>query len=266
MDNMVFVIDVSDKRNQYLLRMLSEDGYKTEAYDYSRKLSDRDKKYIYVFAPATEIDTAIADSIADGSKVFCLRMDSDIIRYLRGKDVEVIRFFDDEVLAMQNAQLTAEGALAQLILNTPLILRKNNILVIGYGRLGKTMTKVLKDVDANVYVGTNCLDEIAQASVIADYTCLIRNCKKHLPYFAAIVNTVPALILGEEQLLSIKKECFILDLASKPGGVDHEKAKELGLNCMHYLGVPGKVSPLTAAEQIRGSILKIIYRQKVNYD
>jgi len=132
--------------------------------------------------------------------------------------------------------------------------------------LGKTVTKLLKDIDANVYVGTNGIDEMATASVIADYSCLIRNCKKHLPYFAAIINTVPAMIFGTEQLINVSKECFILDLASQPGGIDHDKAKELGLNSMHYLGVPGKVSPLTAAEQVRSSILKIIYKQKVNYD
>ena len=38
--------------------------------------------------------------------------------------------------------------------------------------------------------------------------------------FPLIVNTVPALLLERELLLTVRKDALILDLASKPGGDD----------------------------------------------
>jgi len=254
MDNAVFVIDITDKRNQYLSLLLAEDGYLVEEYDCKKKHYDQDKVYIYILAPGTVINMDFAESIVNGSTVFCLNIDSIVHKYLLLKDIKVIKFFDDEILAMQNAYLTAEGALSYIILNTSLAVKESTVLVLGFGRLGKTITKLLKDIGASVYVGTNPVEEIALAKVVADYTCNLNNSKKHLPYFDVIINTVPALVLDENDLSDVKKDCFILDLASKPGGIDFDKAKELGINTMHALGVPGKTSPKSAAQHIRESI------------
>ncbi len=260
MENPVFVIDVTDKRNQYLAEDLRADGYKVDEYDIRKSYNDSAVKYIYIFAPATVIDMNIAETIMSGSALFCVFIDNIIGKYLSCKDVKVIKLFDDEILAMQNAYLTAEGSMAYIIQNTHVSLKNSNILILGYGRLGKTLTKLLKDIDATVYVGTNPVEEIAQAKVVANYVCNISNCKKHFPYFNVIVNTVPAKILNLEELSHINRDCFILDLASNPGGLDYDAAAKLGLNTMHALGVPGKTSPKTAAEYIRESIYKTILK------
>ena len=41
-----------------------------------------------------------------------------------------------------------------------------------------------------------------------------------LPEFPLIINTVPAMVLGEKQLDLLKPDALVLDLASKPGGDD----------------------------------------------
>lgn len=257
MDNSVFVIDTCDSRNLYLMKALSADKYLVAEYDITREFEDG-KKYIYVFAPSRIIDINIASAIKPNSIVFCLNTSKEVHDILISKGVSVRRFFEDEMLAMQNAYLTAEGALAYVILNTPVTIKKNNILVLGYGRLGKTMTKILKDIDANVYVGSDVFEERAQANVIADYVCEISSCKKHLSYFTAIINTIPAEVISKEDLVAINKECFILDLASWPGGLDHERAIGQGFNVMHALGVPGKTAPKSSGEYIRNSIMRSI--------
>ena len=35
-----------------------------------------------------------------------------------------------------------------------------------------------------------------------------------------VINTVPARTLGEQELKDLKPGCLVVDLASKPGGVD----------------------------------------------
>ena len=73
-----------------------------------------------------------------------------------------------------------------------------------------------------------------------------------------IVNTVPARVLGREELEDVRPDCLILDLASKPGGVDLHTAGELGLTVVWALSLPGKVAPVTAGAAIRDTIYNML--------
>ena len=86
----------------------------------------------------------------------------------------------------------------------------------------------------------------------------LEDLSKHLENMDVIFNTIPFVILDEKNLIKIKKDCIIIDLASKPGGVDFEKAKELGINVMWALALPGKVAPYTAAKYLKDTIDKEI--------
>ena len=58
--------------------------------------------------------------------------------------------------------------------------------------------------------------------------------------FDFIFNTIPAVILDGAKLNRIKKECLIIDLASKPGGVDFITARSMGVSVEWALGLPRK--------------------------
>ena len=73
-----------------------------------------------------------------------------------------------------------------------------------------------------------------------------------------IINTIPAIVLDEEMLSMISPETLIIDLASKPGGVDFEKANKLGKKVIWALSLPGKVAPITAGEIISDTIINLI--------
>ena len=73
-----------------------------------------------------------------------------------------------------------------------------------------------------------------------------------------ILNTVPALILDREALGKVDPGCMVIDLASKPGGVDFEAAEELGVKTVWALGLPGKAAPVTAGLAIRDAIYNIL--------
>ena len=80
---------------------------------------------------------------------------------------------------------------------------------------------------------------------------------ENLAKYDIIVNTVPKQILTKENLKYIKKDALIIDLASKPGGVDFEEAKRLGLNYEFAQALPGKISPVSSAEYIKRIIDKL---------
>ena len=87
-----------------------------------------------------------------------------------------------------------------------------------------------------------------------------------LPQAAAeadiIFNTVPAVILDKGVLSGLKRDCLVVDLASKPGGVDFETAKELGVQIIWALSLPGKVAPITAGDIIHDTVLNVLRERR----
>ena len=65
-------------------------------------------------------------------------------------------------------------------------------------------------------------------------------------------------MLGRGELEAVKPDCLILDLASKPGGVDLGAAGELGLTVIWALSLPGKVAPATAGAAIKSTIYNML--------
>lgn len=59
--------------------------------------------------------------------------------------------------------------------------------------------------------------------------------------FDVILNTIPAQVLTREVLDKTKTDVLVIDLASKPGGVDFEAARELNIKTIWALSLPGKV-------------------------
>ncbi|MEG1017345.1 MAG: dipicolinate synthase, partial [Oscillospiraceae bacterium] len=72
--------------------------------------------------------------------------------------------------------------------------------------------------------------------------------------YDAIVNTVPALLFTPDVIDAVEPGTLIVDLASKPGGVDGEYAKSSGMNYIWALSLPGKVAPKTAGQIIKETI------------
>ena len=61
----------------------------------------------------------------------------------------------------------------------------------------------------------------------------------------------------------IQKESLIIDLASKPGGVDFESAKKANLNVIWALSLPGKTAPVTAGEILCKTAINILSEKAV---
>ena len=64
------------------------------------------------------------------------------------------------------------------------------------------------------------------------------------------------MVLTEELLRDLPRECVLLELASQPG-FDRAAAEARGLTCVSALGLPGKAAPETAARAIKLTLEKI---------
>lgn len=84
-----------------------------------------------------------------------------------------------------------------------------------------------------------------------------------LPVFDLIFNTVPAPILTTEVLSDMKPPCFIIDLASLPGGVAADILLPDGCRVLHALSLPGKVAPLSAARAVFDTVDTILHEEGI---
>ena len=176
-------------------------------------------------------------------------------------EVNHIQIFDimkSEDVAILNAISTAEGAIELIFSNTQKTLHGSNVLILGFGRLGKVLAKKLYGLSAKVTCAVRKNEDFAWIKAYGYEYTNINNLSENLINYDIIINTVPALILNILRLQKLRKNCLLIDLASNPGGIDFEGAKELGIKCIWALALPGKVAPVTTAEIIRDSIYNIV--------
>lgn len=176
----------------------------------------------------------------------------------RNAPLRAIDYYRAEELTVTNAALTAEGALALAITNTPFALLNQPVLVLGAGRIGQLLALRLTALGAKVTVAARRPESQAHCRALGAEARFFED----VPYqrFRLVFNTVPARVLPEEALCRLPEGALLMELASAPGGFDPTAAEQLGLQVLHAPGLPGKYAPETAAEAIGEFILKEMER------
>ncbi len=177
-------------------------------------------------------------------------------------NIRLIDYFCREELMMLNAIPTAEGAIQIAMEELPHTVHSSECLVIGNGRIGKILAKMLCGIGAKVTVSARKRKDLAQISAFGYEGVPIWELHDYIGKFDIIFNTVPSMILDRDLLTKVHRHCLIIDLASKPGGVDFAAAHEAGIKTVHALSLPGKVAPDTAGDIIKNTILNILDEMK----
>lgn len=272
MNDYSFLIVGGDKRQEYLYKILSAKNKKSEAIFLRGKsniFEDLEKIYesdviILPIPSTTDGTTLYAPMLNDKVPLSSIveRISNKAILFTGGenniftacKAKKVINLLSNEAMTLKNAMATAEAALAIIIDETEHTLFDSEILITGYGRIGKIITNYLMALKANVSVCARSEISRTEAAIAGAKNFGFNKLKDSLPKYEILINTVPWLIFKEEELKKIKPDALIIDLASKPGGIDFNYAKSIGLKVIHALSLPGKYSPQTAAKFIEEAI------------
>jgi len=185
-------------------------------------------------------------------------LNDKILNLAKAYNVYAIDIYNREEIVVLNAIPTAEGAIQIAMEELPVTLNGSKVMVIGYGRVGKVLARMLSALGADVYAVVRKYSDIAWIKAYGQKPVHFNEFKKYLGEMVVIFNTVPAKVLDSSALECVGRNCLIIDLASKPGGVDFERAKELGLKVIWALSLPGKVAPVTAANFMKQTIYNII--------
>ena len=171
--------------------------------------------------------------------------------------IRIFDFFEQEAVAVLNAIPTAEGAILKAIEESDRTLFGSKCLVLGYGRCGKFLANDLKGMGADVYITFRNEKDEAYIKAFGYKGVNLYNVKSCVDEFDFLFNTIPAPVIDKSVLKKINKKCIIIDLAQAPGGVDFCFARDLNLKAFYCPGLPGRVAPVTAAEILKNSVLKI---------
>ena len=155
----------------------------------------------------------------------------------------VHRFFDDETFIIDNAKLTAQGVLGELIQSIECELSHITIDLLGFGYTGKEIYTLLKPLVQDIRIVKGKTHDYPCEGVELEKYLKVNNFRK------MIINTIPKIIFDDtnyEKLIG----CTILDIASGEGCILNSQCIDENVNVKHLYSLPDKYTPLDGAKRI----------------
>ena len=205
----------------------------------------------------------VLDALPPGTLVLAGAVSDAVRRRAERAHLHIIDYLKREELAIRNAAITAEGAIQIAMEELPVTILGLRTLVIGCGRIGQAAAARLHRLGADVTVSARRPADFARIRNACWHALDTRHLSGHLADFTLVINTVPSLVLGAADLAELPTDCLLLDLASKPGGIDFDAAAALGRRAIWALSLPGKVAPVSAAGALRESIYTILQEEEI---
>lgn len=149
-----------------------------------------------------------------------------------------------------NAAITAQAALEMILPNLPLTFGASPVLVLGWGRIGKLLSAYLKALGIPVSIFARNPKDRALLLALG-YSPYRRS---DLPEYHAVINTIPAVVLTEQDLLSVRPSCYLLELASGHFLLSDRAESGRGLPGKKKPNASGRLIAQTAARILKGAL------------
>lgn len=172
--------------------------------------------------------------------------------------IEIVELLERNDIAIYNSIPTAEGAIMLAIQHTEITLHRSKCIVLGMGRIGTTLARILQSLGAYVKIGLNTEDQFARAWEMNLEPFYLDDLSFEVNKIDLIFNTIPSMIITAQIIVKIPQHAVIIDLASSPGGTDYRFAAKRGIKAMLAPGLPGLVAPITAGKIIANTLGHLI--------
>ena len=238
MEKFLFNVHETDERMYYLKKMLAK---KTQPHP------------THVFAPNIIVSARTLEDVEDGSYVFCGRVDNEATAIANSRNITLDVYSKDEKFQSINSRLTAEGTLKILLERSVKGLFDIKALVIGFGRTGAAVARILSDVGVKLDVAS--ASSTRQAYAVAQR--VVEPSNFNFAPYDIIINTVPKPIIKDKDAMTLTEGTIYIDLASMPA-INLEYARYLGTDASIYPALPAKTAPYSAGKAIFDYILEVI--------
>lgn len=163
---------------------------------------------------------------------------------LRG--YRTVDFLQDPYYLASNAAITADCALEILNDHFDSPLEGKQALILGWGRIGKCLGKLLEHQGVRVSISARKASDLAMIQALGYRALPMADLSACTGSFDMILNTVPSLVLPDADT---KSSTFIMELASQPGIT--------GPNILIARGLPGKMAPERSGKLIAETFIRL---------
>lgn len=251
-----FAVVGNDARLFFCTETLKKRGY--AAAQFSGGVPPTAKYYL--FAPP--LNASRLENIAilrKGVEVFAGAVSKDAHEIIKVSGASLTDYAADERFAYANAELTAEAAMLIYSGASAKSFLGADVLVCGFGRIGKALAHRLRAFGADVTVSARKINDI---ELIRAYGCKPMETAGIRGEYDVIFNTVPAHVFTRDILDRTKTEYYV-ELASAPFGMADTNAWSVGTKVIKAGGLPGKVFPVTAGRLIAETVCTILEERRI---
>lgn len=168
----------------------------------------------------------------------------------------------DEVFLRENAELTAEGAICRAMQRPGAAIMGATCVITGFGRIGQALARRLCALSAFVIVCARNEAQMRAAHDMGAHPVPLAAICSALRHADVVFNTVPARVLGWEELRKMRKGVLLIELASPPYGADPALAMQMGVSLAMESGVPGRYAPGNAGAALFAALQRAMARQE----
>lgn len=155
----------------------------------------------------------------------------------------------DNLYLAENAAITAHCAVGFAMQRLPITLLGCPVLVVGWGRIGKCLAALLKNMGATVTVAARKTADRAMLLALGYDAIDTASMDYGLARYRVIFNTAPEMVLPENAAQYCTSDCLKIDLASAPGIA--------GSDVLWARGLPSKEAPESSGQLICRTVLRL---------
>lgn len=206
-----------------------------------------------IFAPGLDLPlrldrSLLAESGARKGGLVLGRATESVRRVCDDLGIAIHETKGDSGLAVQTASAVAEAVLAVLIESTDRLLAEHLYLVVGFGSTGFAIAQTLLAMRCEVVVAARSRQDRERARQLGARPVHYDERLGLLETVDVVVNTVPDRDAVPPAAIETRTTARILDIASPPGGMDHQRLIGAGLDVTWVRGLGGLRAPVSMAE------------------
>ena len=164
------------------------------------------------------------------------------LNHLALEHYRTVDFLQDPYYLAHNAAITAKCAAALVEKDY----KSLPVLILGWGRIGKCLGKLLREMGADVTISARKTADLAMIQALGMHSIPIETVARTLLHYRVIFNTVPEMILPD---MVCHPDCVAVELASNPG--------MSGGNILSARGLPGKYAPEESGKLIAETFIRL---------
>lgn len=178
---------------------------------------------------------------------------------VQDRELRLFKLMELDEVAIHNSVPSAEGAIQYAMQNTDITLHGSKSVVLGFGRCGVTLARMLDGLGAKVTVCARSAPDLARIEEMGLRAVAMQELLTAVQDAEIIYNTVPAKILSADVLAKVPKSCVIIDIASTPGGTDFRYAEKRGIKAILAPSLPGIVAPKTSGMILARTLCRLLW-------